>query len=833
MDAARWIRRAFFALNAAILIISAAAGGFVLGALGRLNAALPNARELADYKPRLATEIYSTERLPGGKVHHTLLARVYKENREWCDLEDIPRYLILATIAIEDRPFFKHRGIDPKGIIRAALANLRAGRVTQGGSTITQQLVRAVWLSPERTLTRKIKEILLALQVERCFTKEEILEMYLNEVCYGHGAYGVRAAAKLYFNKQPKDLTLAECALLAGLPRWPSGYSPFRYPERAKRRRAQVLDAMVKMGFITRAEAEKAKKAPLPSGTLEERGVTRFLAPHFTNMVIRELCDRFGTEVVYGGGLRVYTTLDMRIQRAAEEELTKWVESLRRRGMLKRGLVGQGALVCMDVRTGDIVALVGGVGPYEKVQFNRAHPGPPYYGRQPGSAFKPYVWTAALENGYGPDTVVSGEPIAVKIGPGRYWRPRGGHGYYTLANALKYSVNRVAVRLILDVGIEKVRQTAARMMNIPISRLRPVYSLALGTSEVSPLEMTVGFSCFATGGLRPRPRLIWRVEDNQGNVLYEQRPYFVRVISRDIAAAMIDMMRGVIRGGTGRRARIPYDCAGKTGTAQDARDTWFVGYTPDLCAAIWIGNDDHSPLRGRAYGGTYCAPVWGKFMRRAMKLWPYHGKFPTGKPIRGTRKFAKGPRTVTLCADTNMLATPYCPRTYEKVLEPGESPPPPCRLHRGPEAAAGGGSSAEAEAERPEGPAEHSPAEARQGGERTQAHPSGPARRVTICLDSGGLATPYCPHTAERLIRGPLPPPCTMHGPKADLARPEGKKPKEQVESGPVEAPPKPEPQGNEGKAAPAQPAAEDQGHGPVVEPPSQPSNDMPGDSEP
>ncbi len=510
----------------------------------------------------------------------------------------------------------------------------------------------------------------------------------------------------------------------------------------------------------------------------------------------------------------MYTTLDMRIQRAAEEELTKWVESLRRRRMLKPDLRGQGALVCMAVRDGSILAMVGGVGPYEKVQFNRAAPGPPYYGRQPGSAFKPYVWTAALESGFGPNSVVSAEPISVPIGGGRYWSPRGGHGQYTLASALQHSINRVSVRLLLAVGVEKVREYAARMMGIPKSRLRPVPSLALGTSEVSPLEMTVGYCCFPTGGLRPTPRFVRRITDHLGNVLVEQQPQFERVIRFDTAVSMVRMMKRVIAGGTGRRARIPYPCAGKTGTAQDARDTWFVGYTPDLVAAVWIGNDDHSPLRGRAYGGTYCAPVWGKFMARAMKIYPFHDKFPEGPGVKGSRNILAKTKekTVTLCADTHMRATPYCPRTYEKKFGPDEKIPGYCTLHRGPAATT-------ARPQAPSGPA------------GSESKPRG--RRVTICVDSGQLATPYCPHTAERVFppgQGPTRP-CPLHGPpKAES--PEPPKPEqpsavtpppgpEAAPPPPAEGPPEPEP--------PAQPEAGQQPPpaGPP-EPPPPPDNNGP-----
>jgi penicillin-binding protein 1A len=776
-----WVRRTAWTMNALALICACAGGSFVAGALSRLQANLPSAEELVDYRPRLTTEIYSTEIQADGRETHTLLARLFRENREWASLDEMPLHLIHATVAVEDRPFFRHRGIDPKGIIRAALANLRAGEIRQGGSTITQQLVRAVWLSQERTVTRKLKEILLALQVERNFTKEELLEMYLNEVCYGHGAYGVKAASELYFGKKPNELTLAECALLAGMPRWPAGYSPFEHPDRAKRRRAQVLHAMVEMGYITPAEAAAASQEPLiPEGREpREVGFAAFRAPHFTHMVVRKLCEAYGVSAIYEGGLRIYTTLDMRLQKAAEEELTRHIESLRRNGNLRKDLVGQGALVCMSVKDGDVLAMVGGVGPYEKVQYNRCAPGPPYYGRQAGSAFKPYVWTAALEHGYGPNSVVSGGPIAIPVGEGRYWTPRGGSGAYTLDAALRHSINRVSVRLLLAVGADKVAEKAALMMGIARTRLRAVPSLALGTSEVSPLEMAVGFSCFANGGYRVEPRFVRRITDEMGRVIVEVPEQRTRVIAAEIAKSMVDMMKGVIRSGTGTRARIPGPCAGKTGTAQDARDVWFVGFTPTLCTAIWIGNDDHTPIRGGAYGGTLCAPVWAKFMRRAIRIRPSTEDFPTGEGVRSriaeVRKEERS-RTATLCRESNGLATPYCPSTYEKVFAAGEELPGMCTLH-GP----GGAASVEASEVRQRGSGSADASSATEG-----------ARRVTVCVDSGQLATPYCPNTVERsfpLGGGPSGR-CTIHGqagtPKAaeSGATPPGTQAKPETSSG-------------------------------------------------
>ncbi len=742
-------------LNAAVLVVLIVGFAFVSGALASLRAALPASTDLITYRPRVTTEIYSTERQKDGDEHHTLLARIYKEDREPISLQDIPKPIIDATIAVEDHLFYRHRGVDPRGIARAVWVNLRGQSIQQGGSTITQQLARCIWLTQDRTLMRKLKEMLLAFEVERRFSKDEILEMYLNEVCYGHGAYGVKTAAKLYFGKDLKDLTLAQCALLAGLPQSPTWNSPYRRRDQAKERRREVLQAMLRYGYITQdqyktADKESITKALVP---LKEHSVSILGAPYFTHLVIQNLCTQYGQDNVYEGGLRVYTTLDVRLQAIADKYLSEGVEELRADGNLKGGLVGQGAMACVDVQNGDVLAMMGGVGPYEKTQFNRAQPTPPNPGRQPGSSMKPYIWATALESGYGPSSTFSADPISIDLGGGKTWTPQNytphQSGDYTLREALAQSVNLVSVRVTRKVGLDKVRQYASRMLDIDIERLRPTWSLSLGASELSPLEQAAGYCCFASGGLRPKKRMWTRITDWRGDTLVHDDPEQVRVIQPDTAIDMIAMLHGVIAHGTGQRAQLDYPAGGKTGTTQGERDVWWVGFTPDLCAAIWLGNDDNTPMHD-ASGGGLAAPIWAKFMKKAMEILGRNGKFPEGSGVTETKSDEDSKdnktkdnetRSVTICVDSGGIAGPYCPRTVEKILRPGEKMPGPCTMHK----SAGGAHTGDA-----------SSGHTRSGGSRT----------LTICVESGQIAGPYCPQTVEKTFPAGTGPTgvCTIHG---------------------------------------------------------------------
>lgn len=766
------VLRFFRVLNALIFVGSFGVAGFMYGAYQSVRAVLPEDTDLTRYRPLGTTEVYSTERRQDGTVTHTLLARIAKEDRIPVELSRIPRSLRQATIAIEDERFYEHRGIDPKGIIRAALANFYSGTIRQGGSTITQQLVKNVWLSQERTIDRKLKEMMLALQFESKFSKDELLEMYLNEVYYGHGAYGVQSAAHTFFDKDVSDLTLGEAALLAGLPRRPVHYSPYENIQACKARRRVVLDKMVELGYITPAERDEADNEQIGSrlAPLQEGGLAVLRAPHFTNLVIRELCrdPRYGDDAVYRGGLRIYTTLDIRLQEIAERELTREIERLRRNGNLEGGTVGQGALVAVSVNTGDVLAMVGGVGKWEEVQYNRAHPGPPQYGRQPGSSFKPYLFAAAFESGYSPSSVFSGNPITIAGWSPKNYSPGQG-GNYTLKHALGQSVNLVAVRLIRAIGVEKTRRYAARILNLPESRFAPYLSLALGVSEISPLEHALGYSTFATGGLRPTRRLYTEIRDYTGELIERRDPEQVRVLSKPAAISMIECLRYVVTNGTGRPAAIPGVAAcGKTGTTQDGKDAWWVGFTPDLCCAVWVGNDNNRPMRG-ASGSGFAAPVWREFMREALDILGCDGSYPEGAGVsasprsvtrRAERKERKereeqvimptsGARRISVCTASGGAATAYCPDTYERVLAPGESAPGPCTIHRPARRASQGGGG-----------------ERSGGGASSTRSGGGGSVTVTVCTQSGQPAGPYCPDTVERSFPAGSAPGgrCSVHG---------------------------------------------------------------------
>ena len=750
------IPRFFLYANAVLIIGAVSAFGFTIGAVSHLHTLMPEQLRERGWQPPLITEIYSTERYPDGQVTHSLLARVYKENREYTPLNEIPGNLIQATVDIEDRRFWDHIGISPRDILRAAFIDLSGGHVQQGASTLTQQLARNIWLSHERTWQRKLKEILLALELERNFSKYELLEMYFNEVYYGRGAYGVKTAAQTYFRKKPQEMNLAECALLAGLPQRPTGFDPIDHPDAAQRRRAEVLDAMVRDDHLAFQEAKEARQAPLVAKDAGELapGVIVSRAPHYSHLVIQMLCQQYGVDAIYRGGLRVYTSLDIRLQEAAQQDMDAWIEGLRGEGKIHGGLVGQGALACVDVHDGRVLAMVGGVGPYEKLQYNRAYPGPPQYGRQPGSSFKPYVWCTALESGYSPSSEFSGSAISLPLGNGKFWSPKNYSprqgGMHSLREALAQSVNLVSVRVLREVGVDRVREYAAKIMNVPIERLSTYMALALGVSELAPLEQASGYATFASGGLRYDRTFILQIDDYWGRTLYDYRNFNKpqRVIASETAVSMISMLAGVVENGTGARAQgVGYPCGGKTGTTQSGRDAWWVGFTPDLSTAVWVGNEDYSPMND-ASGGGFCAPLWARFTRQGMQLLGYDGKFPEGSGVVATRREPREKpktkaQTVTLCAETDLRAGPHCPNTYEKTFAPGEKIPGPCKLHAGGAAStpnrppAGGGSSS--------------------SGGRTVT--------VNLCTESGMLAGPFCPSTEERTYPAGSAPrgKCTMH----------------------------------------------------------------------
>jgi penicillin-binding protein 1A len=580
-----------------------------------------------------------------------LLASLYEGHVVPVTLNQVPSYAVHAILAAEDVRFYQHRGLDLRGILRAAWVDLRARRLVQGGSTITQQLVRMTLLNDDRTFARKLKEIILAVRVERGQTKSEILERYLNTVYFGGGAYGIGAAAKVYVGKSISDITPGEAAMLAGLIRAPSEGNPRVNLPITLRRRAGVLDAMVAQGWLSPAAARRAAGEPV---TILPWHAPRWTAPYVVEMVRQQLLGRYGDQVVYHSGLTVQTTLSSRLQREAESTLAATVHDGRGRH------VGNGALVALEPQTGFIRALAGGAN-YQESQFNRAASAH----RQPGSSFKAFVYLAALEHGYVLTDLQLDAPITVDG-----WSPKNYgdryHGVVSLRAALAQSMNSVAVRLARNVTPASVA-AAAREAGIT-SRLRPTITLALGTGEVTPLEMARAYATFATGGTRVASVLIVSIADHNRELFHYAPDARSAVNPRD-AFQLTQGLRAVMTEGTGRRARIGRPAAGKTGTTDDFRDAWFVGYTPYLSTAVWLGNDDRTPMTEVA-GGTLPAAAWARFMLAAHR----------GLPVRDFDVPA-GMARAAICADTGLLALPVCPRVIRDYLPVERIPADYCPLH--------------------------------------------------------------------------------------------------------------------------------------------------------
>jgi 1A family penicillin-binding protein len=582
------------------------------------------------------------------------------ERREPIRLGQVPKSLILATLAAEDKSFFEHFGFSPTGIARAVLANLEAGKVTQGASTITQQLARNLYLTHDRTWTRKWKEALLTAQLELHFDKKQILEMYLNEIYYGHGAYGIGRASRLYFGKRPEDLTLAESALLAGIPRGPQLYSPYLHPERAKERQRHILRLMAKNGMITAREAKAAMEEHVavlpPVKTPPSR------ANHFRDYIIQTAVSRFGLEesVVRRGGLKIYTTLDSGMQQAAEQTV-------------KQVLAGYGDLECallaIDPGSGEIRAMVGGKD-YTRSQFNRV-----FARRQPGSSFKPVLYLSALENGFTPLTRIMSKPTAFAYEGGVY-RPANFQNQYaghpiTLREAIARSDNIYAVTTAFRIGLGK-EITMARRLGIT-SPLRATPSLALGSYATTPFEMARAYATIAAGGIRREPIAIRKIVDPYGRVLAENKPEPVRAVSEAHAFVLTKLLSGVFDpGGTAHRVRYLFTrpAAGKTGTTD--WDGWLSGYTPDLAATVWVGYDRDKPLPHDQ--ARLSQTIWAKFMSEAT----------AGKPTR-IFPVPPGVKGVYIDEKTGFLATSRCPHTRLEYFVSGTEPTRTCPEHPAPD----------------------------------------------------------------------------------------------------------------------------------------------------
>ena len=561
-----------------------------------------------DIRPPASSQIYD--------INGTLITTVHSaENRVPVTISKIPKNLQNAFVAVEDARFYEHSGVDPKGILRAVWANISNNGVSEGGSTITQQLAKNAYLTQERTLKRKVQEVFLALQLERQYTKQEILELYLNQIYFGQGAYGVQAAAQTYFGKNVEDLTLPECAMLAGIPKSPNYYSPLNNLAAATERKNLVLDQMEKYSYLNGPATAKAKKEEINivKKTKKDEATP---APYFIDYVTQQLIDKYGADAVYKDGLKIYTTIDLDMQKAAEAAM----KELPNYRVDENGIQQpQGALVAIEPHTGYIKAMVGGRG---TDQFNRATMAE----RQPGSAFKPFVFVAALENNMGPGTIIEDSPITVgSWSPQNYERTFSGK--VTLRQVAEHSMNVPTVKLAQQLGIDKPIYYAQEMgistLVLEGAKNDRNLATALGglTKGVTPLEMASAYGTFANHGVHTPPVSIIKVLDRNGKVLEQATLKEKSVISEKSAYLLTDMLKGVITRGTGAGANIGRPAAGKTGTTDDTKDAWFVGYTPDLVAAVWIGNDSSGTLNGMT-GGRTPATIWRLFMQKALASIP-------------------------------------------------------------------------------------------------------------------------------------------------------------------------------------------------------------------
>ena len=632
-----------------ILITGAVVAVALIFFLKDITTALPTSQEILEHEPSLATTIYDRN----GKV----VTQLFQENRTWVKLSDISPWMVKAILAAEDDTFYEHSGIRPAAIVRAVMVDFFHRGAKQGASTITQQLARNLFLTKEKTMIRKAKEAVLALRLEKIYTKDQLLEMYLNTIYMGHGAYGIEAAAKSYFGKSPKQLTIDESAILAGLVAAPEKYSPFKNEQSSQTRKAYVMGRMLDLDWISKDDYDHFlnKEPRLNHKTRRRSSLVMEEAPYFVSYILfKQLLPNYGTEKIYRGGLRVNTTIDIDLQKKAEQLVSK--------------MGHEGALVALDPNTGEILALVGGRD-FSRSKFNRATQA---Y-RQPGSAFKPFVYTTALEQGYrGVDHVLDA-PLYFSNGwaPGNYSAKKF-DGEMTLMAALAKSINTVAVRLAQIVGVSSITDVARRM-GITTPYMPDDLSLALGTASVTPLELGAAYCAFANNGYKVDPYAIKEIQSRGGESLEQNGPNLSNAISSTTAVTMRSMLEQVTGWGTGAKAKMAqYETFGKTGTTNDWTDAWFVGGIPGLVVVVYVGNDNHKPLGGRSTGTIAALPVWREFVNYAVtKLnLPPTFSIPEDAEVEA----------VSVCKKSGFLATAGCPATT-LLLPAGHAPTTGCPLH--------------------------------------------------------------------------------------------------------------------------------------------------------
>jgi penicillin-binding protein 1A len=717
----RWYERYRKVLVIAGILVGG--GGIIF--LIHLFSGLPSLEQLENPRPELSTRVYSID----GEV----LGRYFIINRSRVTLDEVPEHLITMIIAMEDRKFYDHWGIDLDRFVKQMYFNITGLRRRGGASTITQQVARNLYLSQEFSIVRKLREALTAIQIERTYTKDEILEMYLNIAFFGRGTFGIASAAQTYFGKIPADLTLSESGTLIGLLPGPALYDPFNHPERAKNRRNLVLTTTYRLGLLPDEEYEQARNEEFYLRERDLYAVTG-IAPHFVEHIRRQLsrlAEQYGFDI-YRDGLNVYTTLDSRMQRhanrAIEEHLEQYQQTFNRRwnwNTRRAREILQIALdrhirdhdeyrrattpaardsiryvllqdttfvndvkqltqkietgfVAIDPKSGHILSMVGSsdfrttrYGLNRSVQIRR----------QSGSAFKPFVYTVAIDNGYAPSYELLNQPVVLQLADNTQWRPTNSDGSFggrnTMREGLQRSINLIAVRAIMEIApVSQVIQYAQRM-GIH-SHIPPYPSIALGTSELSPLEITSAYGVFANEGIYVEPISILRIEDKDGNLIADFTPDRREVLSRETAYIMTDMLRDVIDGGTGMGVRnfFHYPAAGKTGTTQDFADAWFIGYTPHITAGAWVGFDDHRVTFhdwGDGQGSRAAMPIWARFMK-----YVYEDR-TIGMPV----EYFEKPEDVVefiICNDTKMIATEFCPSRRSEIFN-RTTVPETCDLH--------------------------------------------------------------------------------------------------------------------------------------------------------
>ncbi len=579
------------------IIVFSALIGTIGGFIYWIISDLPNIKLLEEYTPLESSRVYSSD----GKI----IAELYLERRTFVPHYQIPDHVKKAFISVEDIRFYNHPGVDLIGIMRALWHDIKAGGIVEGGSTITQQLARMLFLKPDRSIKRKIKEAALSIQIEKRYTKDEILGMYLNQAYFGTRAYGIEAAAQTYFGKSGRSLSIAEAALLASLPKAPSIYSPFKNPQKAKERRTVVLKQMLDHKFITAAQFEEAEKALLPL-TPHFR---KYDAPFFIESLRQNLETKYGNEL-YTSGYKIYSTLDFGIQQIAEESVARGISSIEKR--VKLGV--EAALIAIDMRTGHIKAVAGGSN-FWKNQFNRATQAL----RQPGSAFKPFVYITAIENGMTSDGIINDSPISFGgAKPGQKWNPHNYDGKYygsvTLKTALAKSLNCATVRLAASIGIDNIIEMAKRL-GIK-NELQPYLPLAIGASDVTLIDMVSAYSAFASG-YRAKPILYERILNRDGIVIEETKPVLEDLLSEEDVKEMKILLQAVIEEGTAQKAKeLKRSVYGKTGTTNEYTDAWFIGFDDRLVVGVWVGRDDHTPIGPKETGARAALPIWIEFMKK-------------------------------------------------------------------------------------------------------------------------------------------------------------------------------------------------------------------------